>query len=130
MIVWVLTAMAHYCDPSPNKRPDVLLSVVTWRGETKCMLFFTIEHCLFPPLSSLSIKDISVCFSIDPHPFQYVGFLLLLSCSTIFSNIIFFKSLHSIVCLPSIFSLPSLPTQYPISFPLPCHLCTTVIMAD
>lgn len=84
------------------------------------------------PHSSLRIKDISVYFSIDPHPFQDVFFfsLLLLSFPTIFSNIIFFKSLHSKVCVPSFLPLPSCPTQYPISFPLPCLLCTIFIMTD
>lgn len=54
VIVWVLTAVARYCAPSPNKRPDVLLSVVTWRGETECMHH---TSSLQTPNSSPCIKD-------------------------------------------------------------------------
>lgn len=56
VIAWVLTAVARYCDPSPNKRPDVLLSVVTWRGETECMLSHHTSS-LQTPNSSPCIKD-------------------------------------------------------------------------
>lgn len=130
VIVWVLTAMAHYCDPSPNKRPDVLLSVVTWRGEAECMLF----HIKSPsfacfPLSSLCIKDISECFLYWSSSLS-VFFLLLLSFATIFSKIILFKSLYSKECSSPLSAFSSLPSPSPISFPLPCHLCTTFIMAD
>lgn len=60
----------------PNKRPDVLLSVVAWRGETKCMFF--LRALLLPPLPSLCIKDVSGYFRIDRHPFQHVVFSWLL----------------------------------------------------
>lgn len=33
----------YILSPSPNKRPDVLLSVVVWRGETECMLLHRTE---------------------------------------------------------------------------------------
>lgn len=123
LTVWVLTVMAHYCDPFSNKSPDVLLSVVTWRCEVKYMpsLYLNTLLCFFP-LYSQSLKHISACLSIDLHPFWYI--LLLLFFSTILANIIFFKSLYSISVLA--LSLPSLPTPYPISF----HLCPTVRMID
>lgn len=127
--------MAHYCDPSLNKKPAVLLSVVTWRGETKCMCFFSFSffyHTSSPQallfylshFSEYILVLILIAFSM------LCSFLLLLSVPTIFSNIIFFKSLNSEVCLPPLLPLPSLPTQYPISFPLPCHFCTSFKMTD
>lgn len=128
--------MAHYCDPSLNKKPAVLLSVVTWRGETKCMYFFSFSFFFYHTSSPQALLFYLSHFS------EYIlvliliafsmlcSFLLLLSVPTIFSNIIFFKSLNSEVCLPPLLPLPSLPTQYPISFPLPCHFCTSFKMTD
>lgn len=122
VIVWVLTAVARYCDPSPNKRPDVLLSVVTWRGETECIGVHT--SSLQTPNSSPCIKDrFYWSSSISVRWFFLKIFFA-------FPLFIFFKSLHGKVCLPSLLSAPSLSTQYQISFPSPCHLCTTFIMTD
>lgn len=40
------------------------------------------------------------------------------------------KCLHSQVGSPSLLSVPSFTARYQISFPLPCHFCTTFIMTD
>lgn len=78
VIVWVLTAKAHYRDPSQNKRPDVLLSVVTWGGESKCTLF---QHK--SSLRALLIFHLSPFFLVIKRPLckvEYRSSTLLVCC--------------------------------------------------
>lgn len=109
--------------PFPNKRPDVLLSVVVWRGETECMLLHRTQS-LQTPNASMGIKDSSV--DIDPRYVFFFFFASPLFPSLVFSS----KCLCSQVDSPSLLYVPSFTARYQISFPLPCHFCTTFIMTD
>lgn len=117
---------------TPLQTKDLMCCYLLWLGEVRqSACFFTIlrfSALLFSALLSEYKRYLSMFEYWSPSLSVY--FLLLLSFSTISSNIIFFKSLYSIVYLPSLLSLPSPPTPYLISFPLPCHFCTIVRMMD
>lgn len=122
-------------DPSPNKRPDVLLSVGTWRGEAKGMPF---HHTLSLQALLIFLFPLSVCkryFEMFQYSSSFFSSSSIFLCCCffypfpLFSPILLSLNLFKL-CLPSLLSLSSLPTSSPISFPLPCHLCTRFIMAD
>lgn len=118
--------MGHLCDPFQDKRPDVLLSVVTRRESVS---FYHQTLHLLTLNSSLCIK-ICQCIFIDPNPFQHVGISFFYPLP-LFSTVVFSSNRFTAqVCMVSLHALASLPTQYEISFPLLCHLCTTLIMTD
>lgn len=87
---------------------------------------FSLHIIRFQTLNALCVKKIPLQILLIHHLFQYVVFIFALP----LLSPILFSAHHDKECLPSLLSLPPLPPQYQISFPLPCHLCTAFVMRD
>lgn len=121
--------------PLPQTK-GLMCCYLLWLGEVRQSACFLSPSFAFTP-SPLSVYK--RCLRIFSHRsaslsvccFFFFASFILLFFSAIFPPLLFFfGSLRGKVRSPSLLSLPPLPTQYPISFPPPCHLCTTFIMTD